>query len=312
MRFVVIGSSTPLQKLLPAISDHNDADIARVFLDPATDTVTQQWCTDHGVPVDDLAHVATAEGQRRITSDAPDWIINIYSTVILPESVLAIPKAGALNFHPGRLPDYAGLHTHQWAIRNGETAFGVTIHWMEPGIDTGDIAYETSFAIKPRDTGLSLFLTCINEGVPLMARAVDDIMAGRAVPRIKQDLGARTLYTGRMAMDGTIDWATTNRQVADFVRAVDYAPFSCPTYEPTTTLDGVAYIVGKTAVVDAALEPGGPNKQAGPGTIVSAGEEGIVVQANGGQVVIKKIATIDGERIDPTDFVARIGQCFAP
>ena len=75
------------------------------------------------------------------------WLINVNSTMIIPAEVLALFEGRSLNFHPGLLPEYAGLHTHQWAIRNGEREFGVTVHRMEQKIDAGAIVGKLRFPI---------------------------------------------------------------------------------------------------------------------------------------------------------------------
>jgi len=60
----------------------------------------------------------------------------------VPEAVLGVPARGAWNLHPGPLPRYAGLNAPSWAIYRGEQRHGVTVHRMDRGIDTGDIAYQ--------------------------------------------------------------------------------------------------------------------------------------------------------------------------
>lgn len=301
MRFVVIGSSTPLQKLLPEIAEHDGAEITHVFLDPETDTAVRTWCEQNAVAWSDSATLKSPTGLATVVDASPDWIINIYSTVVLPEAVLAAAAHGALNFHPGKLPEYAGLHCHQWAIRNREDSFGVTIHWMEAGIDTGDIAYAADFPVKERVTGLNLFLTCINEGTPLMAQAIDDIMSSRAVPRRAQDPSKRKLYTAAMAADGAIDWSMSAAAVDAFVRAADYAPFSSPTYVPTTSrANGQALMIRKARVVDSDSPASAITSE--PGQVVAADEGGLVIATGAGLVRLTKIEAADGSRLTTDGF----------
>ena len=68
-----------------------------------------------------------------------DWLFSIANLEMIPESVLARAKAGAVNFHDGPLPRYAGLNAPVWAILAGETAHGITWHMIEGGIDEGDV-----------------------------------------------------------------------------------------------------------------------------------------------------------------------------
>src|SRR5688572_8850279 len=99
-----------------------------------------------------------------------DLMLNVHSLYIVPPAVLRAPRHGAYNLHPGPLPEYAGLNAPSWAIYHGEPCHGVTLHRMEPGVDTGPIAFQTRFALSPRDTGLSVSLRCAEEGLRLFAR----------------------------------------------------------------------------------------------------------------------------------------------
>ena len=93
-----------------------------------------------------------------------DIILNIHSLFIINKEVVNAPRIGCFNMHPGPLPRYAGLNAVSWAIYRGETSHGVTIHKMEPGIDTGPIVYQELFDIDDADTGLTLSARCIRSG----------------------------------------------------------------------------------------------------------------------------------------------------
>jgi methionyl-tRNA formyltransferase len=91
----------------------------------------------------------------------------------------------------GPLPEYAGLNMVGWAIYHGEQRYGVTLHWMEAGIDTGAIAYQASFAIGDDATGLSVFGACVRLGVPLVLRLLETAAADRAAIPSEPQTGAR-------------------------------------------------------------------------------------------------------------------------
>jgi UDP-4-amino-4-deoxy-L-arabinose formyltransferase/UDP-glucuronic acid dehydrogenase (UDP-4-keto-hexauronic acid decarboxylating) len=124
-----------------------------------------------------------------------DLLLNVHSLYVLPEPLLRVPALGAWNLHPGPLPRYAGLNAPSWAIYRGEQRHGVSVHRMEAGIDTGDIAYQESFPIAAADTGLSVALRCAQVGVALLHRLLEDAAAG-SIPRLAQDAAQRT-YFGR-------------------------------------------------------------------------------------------------------------------
>jgi len=112
------------------------------------------------------------------------WLISANSAFIVPAELLEQFEGRSLNFHPGLLPEYAGLHTHQWAIRNGEREFGVTVHRMENAIDTGPIVGQVRFPVKPDDTGLSLYSRCLTAGAELFSRIAGKIVRGEPLAEI--------------------------------------------------------------------------------------------------------------------------------
>ena len=73
--------------------------------------------------------------------------------------VLALAR-GAVNFHDGPLPRYAGLNAPVWAILNGERQHGISWHLIEGGVDEGDVLESRSFDIAPQDTALTLNTRC--------------------------------------------------------------------------------------------------------------------------------------------------------
>ena len=73
-----------------------------------------------------------------------------------------MPKYGAINCHAGKLPDYRGRNILNWALINDEKEFGITVHFIDEGIDTGDIILQESFEIKDSDNYKSLLDLAIN------------------------------------------------------------------------------------------------------------------------------------------------------
>jgi UDP-4-amino-4-deoxy-L-arabinose formyltransferase/UDP-glucuronic acid dehydrogenase (UDP-4-keto-hexauronic acid decarboxylating) len=213
-----------------------------------------------------------------------DLLLNVHSLFVVHGDVVAAPRIGSFNLHPGPLPEYAGLNVPSWAILNGESRHAVTLHWMEPGIDTGAIAYEAAFDITPDDTGLSVSLRCIREGIPLLTRLLEDAAAGRAaIPSRPQDLARRRFY-GRDAPDGgRLRWDRSARDVVNLVRASDYDPFPSPWGRPHSRLGDVDVEVLQSALTGEACT-------APPGTVGRADETGALVAAADEWVLVRRVA----------------------
>ena len=86
----------------------------------------------------------------------PVFIICIHFPYIVPEAVLRIPRGGVLNLHPAYLPYNRGWHTASWAIME-QTPYGATLHFMDAGLDTGDIVHQRLIEVSPGDTAHSLY-----------------------------------------------------------------------------------------------------------------------------------------------------------
>lgn len=166
-----------------------------------------------------------------------DCFINILSPVIVPIKVLNFFPDQAFNLHTGPLPSYAGIHVHQWGIRNGETSFATTIHQMDAGIDTGNIVAESFIKISPNDTGLSLFNKVISSGIELFIKVINDIINEKKISSYKQDLSNRVYFSHSDALDGKIDWNNSSLNIINFIRAGNYKPFISPSYSATLDSD---------------------------------------------------------------------------
>ena len=209
-----------------------------------------------------------------------DLLLNVHSLYLIREEIVAAPRIGSFNLHPGPLPEYAGLNVPSWAIYHGETSHGVTVHWMEAGVDTGAIAYQSRFEIGPEDTGLSVSARCVREGLPLFAQLLDAAAEGRdTIPAEPQDVTRRRYYGKDVPNEGRISWQRPAREVVDFVRACDYFPFPSPWGLPEARLDGRTLAVTKAGRTGAPAEeaPGSVGEPDADGVRVAAADEWVVV-----------------------------------
>ena len=290
-RIVLAGNSSPIIKLLDRLDGILNISVPVLFTEQPAGRELIDRSGRLGLELRDVLELGTTTGTDTLSAYAPDWLFNVNTTQIFPAALLEVPTAGCLNMHPGWLPEYAGLHAHQWAIRNGEESFGATLHWMVPEVDAGPIAYQQKFPILSTETGLSLFIKCANTGVELAVRALREITAGGTPPRIAQDLSRRRVYVHREALDGRIDWSMSARQIRDFVRAADYRPFQSPTYTPQSTVGGRSFLVRE--VREETRKSSGP-----PGTILAVDDDGIVLAAGDQKGV--RVITVE-VRTDPRD-----------
>lgn len=225
-----------------------------------------------------------------IRGENVDLLLNVHSLFVAHGDVVGAPAIGSFNLHPGPLPGYAGLNAPSWAIYNREPRHAVSVHWMEPGIDTGAVAYESSFDLTEADTGLSVSVRCVREGLPLIERLLEDAGAG-SIPKQEQDLSGRR-YFGRAApQEGKIEWARPAEEIVAFVRACDYFPFPSPWGQPAARLDGAELSILK------AERTGEPSSQE-PGSVGAVEDGGAAAVAAADEWVSVKRVSVEGEAED--------------
>lgn len=183
----------------------------------------KQWADERGIPVVQPVRPGEPEIVERVREISPDAIVTAAYGRIVPPALLRIPRIGAFNVHASLLPRHRGAAPIARAIMEGDAQTGVTVMWMDEGMDTGDIALQHGEQILPDDTAgtLEIRLTTSN------ARALEGALAlaseGRC-PRTPQD-GARATYARPLSRaDERIDWTKTAVDIDRQVRALSPAP----------------------------------------------------------------------------------------
>ncbi len=196
--------------------------------------------------------------RERIRAMQPDVIFSFYYRHMVKPDILEIPPLGCLNLHGSLLPKYRGRCPVNWVLVNGERETGMTLHYMTPKPDDGDIAAQVQVPIADDDTAATLFDKMTKAAVDLLDDALPRLLKGQ-LPRRPQDHAQATYFGGRRPADGAIDWSKDAGSIYNLVRAV-----TRPYPGAFTTLGGRRLLVWRAAV-----EPA-PAVAAVPGTILSA------------------------------------------
>jgi methionyl-tRNA formyltransferase len=260
-------------ELVAVLTTHPEAAPRRPLVhEAAHEVAVETWPADL---------VRDSELADRLRADRVDLLLNVHSLHVIHPEVVAAPLIGSFNLHPGPLPEYAGLNAPSWAIYHGEACHGVTVHWMDAGIDTGPIAYAASFELAEGDTGLAVAGKCVRHGTPLMLQLVRDATTDPSqVPRIAQDRARRRYFGGEPPCHGRIDWSRPAAEIERFVRAADYGPFPSPWGHPAAELFGRLLGVAKATLTGRAAggAPGSVHGVERAGVLVAAGDELLLVE----------------------------------
>ncbi len=156
---------------------------------------------------------------KKIREIAPDIIFSFYYRHLIRPPILDIPPAGCLNLHGSLLPKYRGRSPINWVLVNCEKETGITLHYMTPRPDDGDILCQKSIEISDGDTARSLHEKAATTTSGILDETLPLVAEGTA-PRHPQDHSKATYYGGRGPEDGEIDWSGTPTEVRGLVRAV--------------------------------------------------------------------------------------------
>ncbi len=159
---------------------------------------------------------------EKIKKINPDIIFSIYYRKILPNIILKIPKFGCINIHPSLLPKYRGPIPTAWAIEKGEKEFGITIHMMDSGIDTGDILVQKKFSIFDDETGFELYTRAMRLGSKLLINNFKKIINRELIPKPQKGLGS---YYGKKKGKFIINWKDKSENIRNMIR-VHSKPFN--------------------------------------------------------------------------------------
>ena len=184
---------------------------------------------ENGIPVVTPEDPNTSVFIEQLRALSPDFIFSFYYRHMLIPAVLATAMRGAFNMHGSLLPKYRGRVPINWAIINGETETGATLHEMVEKPDAGRIVGQQVVAIGPDETAEEVFGKVTAAAASVLDAALPALMAGTVVLET-QDLSKGSYFGGRRPEDGVIDWNAPAESIHNLVRAV------APPYPGATTI----------------------------------------------------------------------------
>ncbi len=167
--------------------------------------------------------------EQAIVENNINLLISVQHPWILPASTLDLVGKYAFNLHNAKLPDYKGYNSISHAILNNDTDYTSTIHWMDPEVDKGDIAYEASVRILPDDDALSLYLRSIDSSMDIFNIFLKDMAAEIAPPRKPMGDGGMFYPRGLASTYKDITNVTDTAEWDRRIRASFFPPFE-PAY----------------------------------------------------------------------------------
>jgi len=220
-----------------------------------------------GLPLLQPEKIKSPESIDAIRALTPDVIVVMAYGQILPREVLEIPKAACLNLHASLLPRWRGAAPIQAAIATGDRETGITVMYMDEGLDTGDILLQKKIAIAPDETSASLHDKLAQIAPEVLAEAILLLEKGKA-PRLPQENELAT-YAPKLEREyGRIDWTESAAVIERKIRAFDPWPGAF------MEIDHRKLKIFGATIVDRSGKPGDMSRNENE-LIVAAGEDSL-------------------------------------
>lgn len=266
-RVAVLGKNTIAVKATEILTDNGGCEIA--FVSPNnSDSAIDSWQLSFkkyaelkNLPVKPIRKIKSEESISFLISQHLDFIFSFQYDQIINQDVIDTAKFGAINLHFAPLPRYRGVSPVGLAMLNGENEFGVTIHYMDPGVDTGDIICQKPFDMTSLKNARELYDLCLLKGLELLEENLDEILDLRNT-RLPQD-NSKALYYPAGFLDfkkNMITWNKDTWSLYNWVRAFIFPPFQFPLCE----------FAGKVFEITAASPDYRKNNFEKPGTVIIA------------------------------------------
>ena len=202
----------------------NDSTLEIAFVCPRydyQDPILTRMAKQNNIDVLLLSNVNSLESLAKIREYSCDLLISMSFNQIFKKDIVDMAPLKLINCHAGKLPFYRGRNILNWALINDEKEFGITVHYVDEGIDTGDIILQRTFPITDADDYSSLLTVAHIECAEVLFDAVKNIQAGTYARIVQADIHPFGFYCGmRKQGDEVIDWNQSSRVLYNFIRAI--------------------------------------------------------------------------------------------
>jgi methionyl-tRNA formyltransferase len=300
MRLIVMGQKAFGKACLERILDAGLDEVVAVYCTPekegnAPDPL-EAFALSRGLPVHHPANFNEEPTLETLRSHDADLMVMAYAIMFVPKAARDIPRLGSICFHPSLLPRHRGPSAVNWPIMWGETKSGFSWFYPTDGLDEGDLALTWECEIGPDDTVIDLYFKKIfPAGVESVLQVCDLFRTGNP-PRMTQDDAAATYEGWCRKRHAKIDWARPVAEVYNLIRGTNPAPGAWTTHHGK-----------KLDILDSCRIAG--SDASAPGEVLSLGEDGMVVAAEGGAIRVIRVRPARDAKMPAAEWAASAGVC---
>lgn len=201
-----------------------DEELQIMFIVPRADTkddTLKLYAQKYKIDYIENANVNSDDFLRQLNSYECDLFVSMSFNQIFKERILKMAPRGIINCHAGKLPFYRGRNVLNWVLINDEKDFGITVHYVDYGIDTGDIILQKTYPITMNDNYKTLLELAYSECANILYESVKLIQNGSQVRISQESIHPVGTYFGkRQEGDEIINWNSTSKEIFNFIRAI--------------------------------------------------------------------------------------------
>ncbi|MEM6971656.1 MAG: methionyl-tRNA formyltransferase [Pseudomonadota bacterium] len=293
MRLIVNGQQAfgraALEKILEAGTD----EVVGVYTAPDKEgrpvDPIKELALERGLPLFQPPNYKDAAVLDEMRGLNADLMVMAYMIIFVPEAARSIPTHGSICFHPSLLPLHRGPSAINWAVIGGATKTGLCWFFPDDGLDEGDILLMREVEIAPDDTlGDVYFKKIFPLGVDTTLEAIDLIRSGNP-PRMAQDESRATYESWCRKKDAGIDWSRPVGEVYNLIRGCNPQP-------------GAWTMLGEHEVQ--LFDARRADASGAPGEVVSVSDDGVLVAAEGGGILLKRVRPAGQGKIPAAEWAA--------
>lgn len=238
----------------------NDSTIEVQFIVPRADTndlTLKEYSEKYGIDYLYPVKINSEEFISQAKAYNCDLFVSMSFNQIFKKEIINLPKLKTINCHAGKLPFYRGRNILNWALINDEKDFGITVHYIDEGIDTGDIILQRVYPIKEDDTYNTLLDVAYIECANILFDAIK-LIQNNQVETVKQEsIHPIGFYCGKRGIgDEIINWHQNSRDVYNFIRSI-----CLPGPRATTSFNGSEVKINTSRLIaDAITYKGKPGQ----------------------------------------------------
>lgn len=242
-----------------------------------------------GIPILQPENVNAESFLDQVQHLAPRLQLSMSFDQKIHRELLDMAPLGFINFHAGKLPYYRGRSVINWAILNGETEIGLTAHYMDEGLDTGDIILQRSLPVGWTDNFGDVLSRAVESFPELVSETLSLLDQGKVTRRSQVGL-VGTYFPRREEGDEWLDWSDTARHLHNKIRALTVPGPGALTCQESSFV----------RIWHAYYDPAWPLYQATPGQVVQRRADGVLIKVGDSTLRLLKVQVEGGDIQTPS------------